>query len=87
MADVREQAAAEAKRTPRTEHDWTRVPTADETADTITRAQRAIAELASPHRRRPTPRPTNKPEHVNSPTGTTSDRAAEQARERTDEQR
>jgi conjugative relaxase-like TrwC/TraI family protein len=45
LTDVRDQAAAEAKRPPRTEHDWTRVPTADETADTITRAQRAIAEL------------------------------------------
>ena len=45
LADVRESAAAEPKREPRTEHDWTRVPTADEAADSITRAQRALAEL------------------------------------------
>ena len=45
VADIREQTAAEAKREPRTEDDWTRVPTADETADSITRAQRALAEL------------------------------------------
>jgi conjugative relaxase-like TrwC/TraI family protein len=44
-ADIRDQAARETKREPRAEHDWTRVPTADETADAITRAQRALAEL------------------------------------------
>ena len=42
---MREIAAAEPKREPRTEDDWTRVPTAGETADSITRAQRALAEL------------------------------------------
>ena len=45
VAEIREQAGAELKRTPRTEHDWSRVPTADETADSIARAQRALAEL------------------------------------------
>jgi hypothetical protein len=44
-ADIRDQAARELKREPRAEHDWTRVPTADQTADTISRAQRALAEL------------------------------------------
>ena len=45
LADIRNQTAAEPKREPRTEDDWTRVPTANETADSITRAQRALAEL------------------------------------------
>ena len=45
VRDIREQATDEPKRTARTEDDWTRIPTADETADTITRAQRALAEL------------------------------------------
>ena len=44
-ADIRDQAARETKREPRAEHDWTRVPTAGETADTISRAQRALTEL------------------------------------------
>jgi len=43
--DIREQTPAEPKRQPRADHDWTRVPTADQAADTITRAQRALAEL------------------------------------------
>jgi hypothetical protein len=45
VADIRDQASREPKRTPRTEHDWTRVPTPNETADSITRARRALAEL------------------------------------------
>ena len=45
LPDVREIAAAEPKREPRTENDWTHVPTAGEAADSITRAQRALAEL------------------------------------------
>ena len=45
LADIREQTAAEPKREPRAEDDWTRVPSADETADSVTRAQRALAEL------------------------------------------
>jgi conjugative relaxase-like TrwC/TraI family protein len=49
LGDIRERAAAEAKREPRAEDDWTRVPTADETADSITRAQRALAELEARH--------------------------------------
>jgi conjugative relaxase-like TrwC/TraI family protein len=43
--DIREHATREAKREPRAEHDWTRVPTADQAADSISRAQRALAEL------------------------------------------
>jgi conjugative relaxase-like TrwC/TraI family protein len=49
LADIREQTATEPERQPRTEHDWTRVPTADQTADSITRAQRALAELEARH--------------------------------------
>lgn len=49
FGDIREQTAAEAKREPRAEDDWTRVPTADETADSITRAQRALTELDARH--------------------------------------
>jgi conjugative relaxase-like TrwC/TraI family protein len=45
LADIREQAAAQPKRPARTEHDWTRVPSANETADSISRAQRALSEL------------------------------------------
>jgi conjugative relaxase-like TrwC/TraI family protein len=45
VVDVREQASRESKREPRAEDDWTRVPTADEAAGSITRAQRALAEL------------------------------------------
>ena len=45
VADARELATAEPKRAQRAEDDWTRVPTADETADSIIRAQRALAEL------------------------------------------
>jgi hypothetical protein len=45
VADIRDQAAREAKREPQVERDWTRVPTVDETADAIARAQRALAEL------------------------------------------
>jgi len=45
LHDIREHAVAEPKREPRAEDDWTRVPSAHETADSITRAQRALAEL------------------------------------------
>ena len=45
IIDIREHTEREAKPEPRTEHDWTRVPTADQTADSISRAQRALAEL------------------------------------------
>jgi conjugative relaxase-like TrwC/TraI family protein len=45
VPDVRDLAAGEGKRPTRDEHDWTRVPTADQTADSITRAQRALAEM------------------------------------------
>jgi len=46
VPDIREQAAAEPKRVPRgDENDWTRVPTADQTADSITRAQRSLNEI------------------------------------------
>jgi len=45
LRDIREHAVAEPKREPRAEDDWTRVPSAHETADSITRAQRALAEL------------------------------------------
>jgi hypothetical protein len=44
-ADIRDQAAHDTKPEPRAEHDWTRVPSAAETADSISRAQRALAEL------------------------------------------
>ena len=49
VADVREQAAGEPQRAPRAEDDWTRVPTARETADSIARARRALAELEARH--------------------------------------
>ena len=42
VADIREIAAAEP---PQTGEDTVRIPTATETADTITRAQRALAEI------------------------------------------
>jgi hypothetical protein len=45
LADVRDQAAADRKREPRAPDNWTRVPTAEETSESITRAQRALAEL------------------------------------------
>jgi hypothetical protein len=46
VPDIREQVAAEPKRGPRIDdNDWTRVPTADQTADSITRAQRALNEI------------------------------------------
>lgn len=45
VADIRDRAACEPKRAPRADHDWTRVPTGVETADSVTRAQRALAEL------------------------------------------
>jgi hypothetical protein len=46
LPDIREQAATEPKRVPRgNDNDWTRVPTADQTADSITRAQRALSEI------------------------------------------
>ena len=83
VTDVRDQAADDPKRTPRTEHDWTRVPTADETADTITRAQRAIAELEA--------RTAQDRRHADEQARSRQvadwhqrDRAAEQTRERTD---
>jgi hypothetical protein len=83
VTDVREQAATEAKRTPSTEHDWTRVPTPDETANTITRAQRAIAELqartAEDRRRNDEEARARQVANWHQ-----RDRAAEQARERTD---
>ena len=49
LADIREHAVNQPRREPRAEDDWTRVPTADETADSITRAQRALAELDARH--------------------------------------
>jgi conjugative relaxase-like TrwC/TraI family protein len=46
VADIREHAASEPKRASRgDDNDWTRVPTADQTADSITRAQRALNEI------------------------------------------
>jgi conjugative relaxase-like TrwC/TraI family protein len=45
VPDIRELTTHEPKRTAKTEGDWTCVPTPDQTADTITRAQRALAEL------------------------------------------
>jgi conjugative relaxase-like TrwC/TraI family protein len=45
LPDIREEAAREPKRADRGEDDWTRVPTADETADHLARAQRAIGEI------------------------------------------
>jgi conjugative relaxase-like TrwC/TraI family protein len=45
LADIRELAAREPKRADGVEDDWTRVPTSDETADHLARAQRAIGEL------------------------------------------
>jgi hypothetical protein len=49
VADIREHGMDEPERAPRADDDWTRVPTADETADSITRAQRALAELEARH--------------------------------------
>jgi conjugative relaxase-like TrwC/TraI family protein len=45
LADIRDHTAAEPKRQVRVEHDWTRVPTAEQAADSVGRAQRALAEL------------------------------------------
>jgi conjugative relaxase-like TrwC/TraI family protein len=46
IADIRDQATAEPKRAHRgDDNDWTSVPTADQTADVITRAQRALNEI------------------------------------------
>jgi hypothetical protein len=46
IRDIREHTAAEPARAADADgHDWTRVPTAQEAADTIARAQRALAEL------------------------------------------
>jgi conjugative relaxase-like TrwC/TraI family protein len=46
IADIRERAAREPKKTSRSDdNDWTRVPTASQTADAITRAQRALNEI------------------------------------------
>jgi conjugative relaxase-like TrwC/TraI family protein len=45
VSDIRQQADHAPKRTQQTDDDWTRVPTPADTADTITRAQRALAEL------------------------------------------
>lgn len=49
VPDIRELAAREPKRAHRAEVDWSRVPTADQTADSIARAQRALAELEQRH--------------------------------------
>jgi len=49
VADIRDETAGEPKRATRSEDDWTRVPTAQETADSVTRAQRALAELEQRH--------------------------------------
>lgn len=45
LVDIREEAATEAARPAVAEGDWTRVPTADEVADDITRAQCALLEI------------------------------------------
>jgi hypothetical protein len=45
VPDIRDLAAGEPKRAAEAEDDWTRVPSPDETADHVTRAQRALAEL------------------------------------------
>jgi conjugative relaxase-like TrwC/TraI family protein len=45
VVDIRDEAAAEATPRARTEDDWTRVPAAEEAADSVARAQRALAEL------------------------------------------
>jgi conjugative relaxase-like TrwC/TraI family protein len=45
VVDIRDETADEPKRATRAEDDWIRVPTAQETADSVTRAQRALAEL------------------------------------------
>jgi conjugative relaxase-like TrwC/TraI family protein len=45
LSDIRDLAAGEPERPTRAEDDWTRVPTPDQTADHVTRAQRALAEL------------------------------------------
>jgi hypothetical protein len=49
VVDIRDETADEPKRATRAEDDWTRVPTAQETADSVTRAQRALAELQQRH--------------------------------------
>ncbi len=45
LPDIRDVAAREPRRLAQAEDDWTRIPTAGETADNVTRAQRALAEL------------------------------------------
>jgi hypothetical protein len=50
VPDVRDVAAREPTRHDSAEPDWARVPTPDRTADTITRAQRALTELEQRHR-------------------------------------
>jgi hypothetical protein len=45
LPDIRDSCAREPERPAQAEDDWTRVPTPGQTADTITRAQRALAEL------------------------------------------
>jgi hypothetical protein len=45
VADIRDETADEPQQAARTADDWARVPTAQETADSISRAQRALAEL------------------------------------------
>jgi hypothetical protein len=43
--DIREETERKPKRSPRHEGDWTRVPSADETADSVGRARRALREM------------------------------------------
>jgi conjugative relaxase-like TrwC/TraI family protein len=45
VPDIRDIAAREPRRPAQAEDDWTRIPTASETADNVTLAQRALAEL------------------------------------------
>jgi len=45
VGDIREHAAREAKPERRDEQDWTCVPTADQAATAVSRAQRALAEV------------------------------------------
>jgi len=45
LPDIRDIADREPRRLAKAEDDWTRIPTAGETADNVTRAQRALAEL------------------------------------------
>jgi hypothetical protein len=49
VADIRDETADEPTRAAHPEDDWTRVPTAQETADSIARAQRALAEIEQRH--------------------------------------